>query len=107
MCILSFDQWLLTSIQSYEWRHPDTPATLVRSSVHASNLLLSHLYLCGEVPAELKYIKEMVIRQPVEKPNSRYQWMDEGSMDHALCALAFKPSEGSDLRLAKAEDFGC
>ena len=62
----------LTILKSYEWRHPDTAATLIQRSVHLSNFLLNHLLLCGKVPWEFFNIEEVLKTQQIEKASSRY-----------------------------------
>ena len=95
----------LTNTKSYQWRHPDTAATLIQRSVHLSNLLLNHLHFSGVVPRKFFNIEEAVKMQ--QKANSRYSWIDERSIDFSLCSLAFETSDSKHLRLAKSEDFGC
>lgn len=94
-----------TRFKSYQWRHPDTAATLIQRSVHLSNLLLNHLRLSGEVPQSFNSIAEDIKTR--DKARSRYKWTDEGSIDLSLCALVFETSDSKLLKLAKSEDFGC
>lgn len=94
-----------TRFKSYQWRHPDTAATLIQRSLHLSNLLLNHPRLSGEVPQDSTNIaKEIKTR---DKASSRYKWTDESPIDLSLCALAFETSDSKLLKLAKSEDFGC
>ena len=62
----------LTILKSYEWRHPDTAATLIQRSVHLSNFLLNRLCLFGKVPREFFNIEEVLKTQQIEKASSRY-----------------------------------
>ena len=94
-----------TSFESYKWRHPDTAATLIRRSVHLSNLLLNHLQLSGDVPEVFNNIAKVVKTR--EKATSRYKWTDESSIDFSLYSLAFDTSDSKLLTLAKSEEFGC
>ena len=94
-----------TSLKSYKWRHPDSAATLIRKSVHLSNLLLNHLHLSGDVPQIFINIAQETKKQPTA--SSRYRWTDKRSINFSLCSLAFETSDSKLLKLAKSGDFGC
>ena len=94
-----------TSFKSYQWRHPDSAATLIRKSVHLSNLLLNHLHFSGDVPQTFINIAEETKTQ--HTASSRYRWTDETSIDFSLCSRAFEDSDNKLLKLAMSEDFGC
>jgi hypothetical protein len=98
---------LLMILKAYQWRHPDTAAALIKRSVHLSNLLLTHLHVCRQVPREFYNIEKAVIEQHIERAYCRYNWMDERSIDFSLCSLAFDTSDSKLLKLAKSADFGC
>lgn len=96
------------SPQEYQWRHPEPAATLVRRSLHVTNILLAHVYFSGEVPKQFcEMEKGLRLYQQLQSVNARYQYMDEESVDFSLCSLAFNQHDGEPIRQALAEDFGC
>ena len=94
-------------VKSYKWRHPEPAATLIGRSVQQSNLILNHLRLCGDVPRQFCGIEENTKLQQLDEAKLRYNWKEEGSIDFALCCLAFEPPEGRLVKLARTQEFGC
>ena len=93
--------------QAYKWRHPEMPTTLIRSSVHVSNILLSHLYFAGEVPREFYNIEARLKSLQLDSASARYDWMNESSLDFSLCSFAFDSNDQKLPRQAKPQAFGC
>jgi len=82
--------WTLSNNGTYTWRHPEQAQTLIKRSVHASNVLLAHLYVAGNVPDSFLFLTTHYASLPVASAKERYHWMHEDSADFSLCRLAFR-----------------
>ncbi|CAG5138842.1 uncharacterized protein ALTATR162_LOCUS450 [Alternaria atra] len=99
--------WTLHNNNTYTWRHPEQANTLIKRSVHASNVLLAHLYVAGDVPDSFLFLTTHYATIPVASAKERYHWMNEDSADFSLCRLAFIRQGVSNSVQASPLDFGC